>query len=122
RAVPASAQSISTNGANQDVVSMGTIAARQTATHLGHLSEIMAILALSVAQGISLAAAEAAAFSPTARALLSLVRKTSPALDEDRPLSAEITALARVLLDDQAAQDGILTASSPRADPLRKGE
>ncbi|MEO0761281.1 MAG: aromatic amino acid ammonia-lyase, partial [Pseudomonadota bacterium] len=54
RAVPATAQSISTNGANQDVVSMGTIAARSVATHLEDLGTIAAIMALAVAQGVDI--------------------------------------------------------------------
>ncbi|MEL6577131.1 MAG: aromatic amino acid ammonia-lyase, partial [Pseudomonadota bacterium] len=52
RAVPAAAQSISTNAANQDVVSMGTIAARNAALQLDDTARILAILALGVAQGI----------------------------------------------------------------------
>ncbi len=47
---PASPHSISTNGANQDFVSMGTVAARHAARQLDDASSVLAILALSLAQ------------------------------------------------------------------------
>lgn len=52
----ASIQSISTNGANQDVVSMGTIAARQLRRRLELTRQIQAILALAVAQAMEMRA------------------------------------------------------------------
>ncbi|MFB6259720.1 MAG: FtsW/RodA/SpoVE family cell cycle protein, partial [Thiohalorhabdaceae bacterium] len=63
------------NANNQDVVTMGTIGARQTAELLRLLSEVQAIAALVLAQairfGIGLAALfVAAAFSPRLLALL----------------------------------------------------
>lgn len=94
---PAAAQSISTNAANQDVVSMGTVAARLAARHLSDLARIEAILALAVAQAIDLrceAPAGGAGPSPAARALRDEIRRISPPLRDDRPLGAEIEALA----------------------------
>ena len=94
----ASVQSISTNGANQDVVSMGTIAARLAADKLATLWQIQAILALAVAQAIDLLQDRGdAAFSPSARALHGFVRQRSARLTGDRPLSPDITTLADCL-------------------------
>jgi tyrosine ammonia-lyase len=103
----ASQHSISTNGANQDVVSMGTIAARLTATRLERCQEILAILALAVAQAMDLCEpvavsfpsqhgdSKSGGFSPTALALWAELRRLSPALTEDRPLSEEIMLVAQ---------------------------
>lgn len=92
---PASVHSISTNGANQDVVSMGTIAARLLADKLGMLSQIQAILAMALAQAIDLREMDKAeGFSPSALALRRFVRQTSAELTADRPLSPEIEATA----------------------------
>lgn len=106
----ASVQSISTNGANQDVVSMGTIAARMVRHRLDLTRQIHAILALALAQAMELrtgcaaeVTGEAAAlpgFSPSALALHALVRTVSATLHADRPLGPEITALAEVLRGD----------------------
>jgi tyrosine ammonia-lyase len=95
----AAVQSISTNGANQDVVSMGTIAARIARTQLGQLAHIHAIAALCVAQGRDILAAGGAALSADADALAERVRAVSPPLAQDRPLGAEITALAAAIWD-----------------------
>ncbi len=94
----AAVQSISTNGANQDVVSMGTIAARMAADRLGDLRHIQAILALCAAQAVELRS-EQRALEPTARTMefLRFVRSHSPALVEDRPLGAEIELLAEAM-------------------------
>lgn len=124
---PASVQSISTNGANQDVVSMGTIAARLLRVRLGHLREILAILALAVAQGIELRRAEVGtdvgagveagqgAFSPAAEALLRFVRRESAALTGDRPLSEDIGRLA-----ERLARHDPPPVPVPRAGPGRE--
>ena len=92
----ASAQSISTNGANQDVVSMGTIAARQVQDRLVTLSQIQAILALAVAQAIDLREDKdpTVGFSKSAQDVRHLVRQHSARLVHDRPLGSEITTLA----------------------------
>lgn len=89
---PASVQSLSTNGANQDVVSMGTVAARLAAEKLARCVEIQAILALCVAQGAELRGLDRC--GPAGRALVGWVRESAPPLTEDRPLGKEIAALA----------------------------
>ena len=94
---PVSAQSISTNGANQDVVSMGTVAARRASVQLAELARIHAILAMALAQAIDLrqeTVSDGARPSPAAMSLHAFVRQTSAALLEDRPLGAEIEALS----------------------------
>lgn len=110
RAVPASSQSISTNGANQDVVSMGTIAARQAAQHLSDLAHILAILALAVSQAMHLTGEEA--YSDQAKRIAEAVRRHAPPLEEDRPLAAEIAALADMLLRDRETCVAALGASA----------
>jgi tyrosine ammonia-lyase len=91
---PASVHSLSTNGANQDVVSLGTIAARLTEAKLRTLSEVQAILALCVAQAMEhRGGPECRGFSPAAQALHRMVRKISPPLSADRPLAEEIAAM-----------------------------
>ncbi len=102
---PASIQSLSTNGANQDVVSMGTIAARLTATRLERMQEILAILALAVAQAMDILAdragtsCEHAGFSPQACAVHAFIRGHSAPLTEDRPLGDEITRISRKIVE-----------------------
>lgn len=95
----ASIHSISTNGANQDVVSMGTIAARLLAEKLTTLAQIQAILALSVAQAMDLLDQRDpdTGFSTSSLALRQMIRRISPALMQDRPLGQEIETVARTL-------------------------
>lgn len=98
---PASVHSISTNGANQDVVSMGTIAARLVVDKLTALSQIQAILAMAVAQAIDILSDQGGtAFSASAVALRDLVRRHSDRLITDRPLGAEIETLAQAMRDE----------------------
>ncbi|MFA8442728.1 histidine ammonia-lyase [Yoonia sp.] len=98
----ASVQSISTNGANQDVVSMGTIAARQVQHKLDMLAQVQAILALCVAQAMDILAEDNTqlAFSTSALRLLNYVRDYSAPLIQDRPLGQDITALAKAFAND----------------------
>lgn len=96
---PASSQSLSTNGANQDVVSLGTIAARLTAEKLQRFSEIQAILAMCLAQAAELRCGlELEGLSQSGRTLVAWVRENAPALEEDRPLGEEIAAVAERLV------------------------
>jgi len=89
---PASVQSFPTNADNQDVVSMGTIAARSCARALEDASGIIAILALAAAQGMDLRGGDG--FGQAATRVYEFVRSVSAPLCEDRPLSMEIQALA----------------------------
>lgn len=94
-AVPAAIQSVPTNANNQDVVTMGTIAARKAAAALDDAFRIAAIAALCAAQAVQLRARQdARGFSASTRALLGFVRARSEFLDADRALGPEIEALA----------------------------
>ncbi len=94
----ASIHSVSTNGANQDVVSLGTIAARLAAARLRNVAEIHAILALCVAQAMEhRGGPECRGFSPAARAVHAAVRTVSPSLVTDRPLAEEIEIMTQVV-------------------------
>ena len=101
-----SVQSISTYGANQDVVAMGTIAARLTQSKLIALFEIQAIMALCVAQAIDIEMSKAAtkAFSPQALALRDYTRSVSERLIGDRPLGSEITELSSLMAQNGPPQ------------------
>lgn len=93
----ASIQSISTNGANQDVVSMGTIAARGVRSALADLARVQAILAMALAQAMDLREQEGAELSDGAHRLRDRVREYHAEIHEDRPLGAEIEALAEAM-------------------------
>ncbi|MGQ9832116.1 MAG: HAL/PAL/TAL family ammonia-lyase [Thermochromatium sp.] len=117
-AMPASIQSIPTNANNQDVVTLGTIAARLCRDLIAMLWRLLAIEALVVAQGMDLCYRRGTApedFSASSRALLAQVRAKSPPLDRDRPLSAEIETLAQVLRDQPLANLDIQMSDEIRA-------
>ncbi|MEM6833792.1 MAG: aromatic amino acid ammonia-lyase [Pseudomonadota bacterium] len=97
KATPASIQSIPTNANNQDVVTMGTIAARKTSDVLEDVMRVVSIKALCVAQAMDLQRLDR--FSKAAKALHGFVRSSSPFLHEDRPLSGEIEGLATQFSD-----------------------
>lgn len=92
-ATPASIQSIPTNNDNQDVVTMGTIAARKVARLLELCAHVLAIHAIAVAQGVEMRGSDG--FAPATLDLVARVRATVPPLAGDRPLSGDIAALAR---------------------------
>jgi len=95
RAVPASIQSVPTNGNNQDVVTMGTIAARKTADAMDLVYHVLAIHTLALAQAAELrGGVELDGFAPSSRALVQWVRESAAPLERDRPLSPEIQQLA----------------------------
>jgi len=102
-AIPASIQSIPTNGNNQDVVSMGTIAARKTRNLLDDLFRVQAIQAMACVQAVDLVMRDSAAegFSPAALKFYARIRRASPFLAADRPLSGEIEALACDLSEER---------------------
>ena len=98
RAIPASVQSIPTNGNNQDIVSMGTIAARRCHEHLADLRLILAIEALALAQAVDLRRRVSDRnFAGKTAGWAEWVRSQAPFLAADRSLSTEIQALAQAL-------------------------
>jgi tyrosine ammonia-lyase len=98
RAIPASIQSVPTNGNNQDVVSMGTIAARRCRDIIEDAARILAIQALALAQTIDIIGRDRG-FSPAALHFYDGIRLRHAYLVEDRPLSGEIEKLAGMLLE-----------------------
>jgi tyrosine ammonia-lyase len=96
--VPASIQSVPTNANNQDVVTMGTIAARKAAQQLALVRTLQAIQALALAQAAELRSGPSLiGFAPESRALVAWVRELAPPLGADRPLSFEIERVATAL-------------------------
>ena len=91
-ATPASIQSIPTNNDNQDVVTMGTIAARKTARLIDLCWHVLAIHAMALTQAIELQGGTG--FSRSSRRLAASVRKISAPLEKDRSLSADIAGVA----------------------------
>lgn len=93
----ASAQSISTNADNQDIVSMGTIAAISTFELFEHAASLCAITSMMLARAMELISPTLEGFAPSSQELFARVRSHSPRLERDRPLADEIAALARAL-------------------------
>ena len=105
KSAPASIQSVPTNANNQDVVTMGTIAARRARDVVTDVSRILAIQAMCVAQAMELRQKEGGpTFSAAALAIHAYVRDQIAFLDEDRPLSDEIEMLAGRLLTNHSEQ------------------
>ncbi len=113
----ASIQAITSHAGDQDVASMGAVAARGCAAALEDVSRILAIQTLAVAQAVDIVAvsagtdggdderagfaearvdvaARAAGFSASTATLAAWTRRRSAALRRDRPLSADIETLA----------------------------
>ncbi|KFU78742.1 tyrosine ammonia-lyase [Amycolatopsis lurida NRRL 2430] len=93
---PASAQSVPANADNQDVVSMGLIAARNARRVLANNNWILAVELLAAAQAVDVSG-RYSRLGPLGRITHDQVRATVPALDRDRCLSDEIGALAAAL-------------------------
>ncbi len=95
RAVPASIQSVPTNANNQDVVTMGTIAARKTADVLDLVYLVLSIQALALAQAAEMrGGSELSGFAPASCAMVRWIRETASPLVADRPLAPDIECLA----------------------------
>ncbi len=92
---PASIQSVPTNANNQDVVTMGTIAARKTAEALTQVREIQAIAAITMAQGVDLLSNTG--FGAASQELRDWVRTFSAPITTDRPLYTDIRRIAEAL-------------------------
>jgi histidine ammonia-lyase len=94
-AAPSSAGSIPTNGSKEDHVSMGMTGALKLRTIVGNVEYVTAIELLCAAQGLDFRRP-----LQSSRALeeaYDAVRAVVPGLDEDRPLSPAIEALADAL-------------------------
>jgi histidine ammonia-lyase/phenylalanine ammonia-lyase len=92
---PVSVFSRSTEAHNQDIVSMGTISAREARTINGLVREVAAIHLLSLAQALDLRGAGQA--SPAVRAVHRLIREHSAFVSRDRRLDEDIVAVADLI-------------------------
>jgi histidine ammonia-lyase len=99
----ASIQTIPTNANNQDVVSMGCIAAKMTRAVLPLLWKLVAIEAIALAQAADQHPQDEV-MGGDYRKLHQLVRRVSPELQSDRPLAEDIERLAALLQTDEAQQ------------------
>jgi tyrosine 2,3-aminomutase len=93
---PASAQSIPSNGDNQDIVSMGLIAARNARRVLRNNEKILAVEFLAAAQAVDLTGRRGG-LGPAGRAAYDQVRSVAPALDRDRFMADEIEQVAATI-------------------------
>ena len=101
---PASIQTISTNANNQDVVSMGCIAAKMTRTTLPLVWKLVAIEALALMQAAD-ARGRDAVLGGDYRKLYELVREVSPQLQADRPLAEDIRRVMELLQSESAQKE-----------------
>ena len=95
---PASIQTISTNANNQDVVSMGTHAAKMTRATLPLCWKILAIEALALVQAADLRGGNV--MGRDFKKLHKLVRAISPKLENDRPLFTDIEQVTELLQNE----------------------
>jgi len=109
---PASVDSIPTEAGQEDHVSMAPIAARKARTVVAQTAEVLAIELLCACQALDLLAPLRPGRG--VEAVLRLVRRTVPFLDEDRVLSTDIAAVRALLRDGS-----ILGAAESAAGSLR---
>src|SRR5690606_33706438 len=83
QAMPASIQSIPTNADNQDIVPLGTIAARRASTSLTQLYQLLAIETLVLVQGAELKTIHS--LSHSSQVVCAWLRQYALPLKEDRP-------------------------------------
>lgn len=95
-AYPHHLHSISTNGDNQDVVSMGTDAALLTAKVIENAYIVLAIERITLAQAADFTQ-EINKLAPPIRAEYQALRETFPVVIEDRAFSPEINAVTKLL-------------------------
>jgi histidine ammonia-lyase len=94
-AAPSSTCSIPTNGGKEDHVSMGMTGALKLRAIVGNVEYVAAIELLSAAQGLDFRRPHRS--SQAIESAYDAVRAVVPRLDEDRPLSPDIEALAEAL-------------------------
>jgi tyrosine 2,3-aminomutase len=97
---PASTQSVPSNGDNQDVVSMGLIAARNARRVLWNNERILAVEFLAAAQAVDVSQ-RYGQLSPAAKATYDMVRSLVPTLDRDRYMGDDIEVVAAALSQGQ---------------------
>ncbi|MET7778795.1 aromatic amino acid ammonia-lyase [Streptomyces mirabilis] len=106
-AVPASVQSLPTNGHNQDIVPFGTQAALTAMAQAERLRWLHGSLAVALRQGAHLSgihSTQRRAGAPRCLAVLERISAVVAPVDPDRPLDADIRRAAEVL--DELAYPG----------------
>lgn len=94
---PASVESIPTSGSQEDHVSMGWGAGKKLFEVIDNVRRVIAIEILCATQGLDYRKPLAPA--PGTARVAELVRQVVPTLEVDRPLSAEIEAVSRLISD-----------------------
>ena len=92
---PASVDSLPTSANQEDHVSMSTYAARRLHTMLDNVIDIVAIELLAAAQGVEFHHPQTS--SPAIEAVITALREISPAYEEDRSLSSDISRVAATI-------------------------
>jgi histidine ammonia-lyase len=108
--MPAGSFSRSTEGHNQDKVSMGTIAARDLRRVLDLAEYVLAVSLLAGAQAVDARGAHGQ-LSPTVRRAHALIRELSPVVTDDRRLDLDLGRVRASLADGALAELGLLVAS-----------
>ena len=98
---PASVDSLPTSANQEDHVSMATFAARRLQPMLYNTAHIVGIELLAAAQGIEFL--RPLTSSAPLESLHALIRSASPAMMQDRSLSADMTALQKQVLSGEIA-------------------
>jgi MIO-dependent L-tyrosine 2,3-aminomutase len=93
---PASTQSVPSNGDNQDVVSMGLIAARNARRVVSNNYYILAVEYLAAAQAVDVSGRHDG-LSPAGKATYDAIRALVPTLESDRYMADDIEAVAAAL-------------------------
>ncbi len=94
---PASVDSIPTSANQEDHVSMATFAGRRLHDMLDNVAHVVAIELLAAAQGVEFHRPQKS--SRDIESVIASLREVSPAFDEDRSLSSDISRVA-VMIDD----------------------
>ena len=94
---PASTQSVPSNGDNQDIVSMGLIAARNARRVLANNQYILAVEYLAAATAVDISG-RYSGLSPVGKASYDAVRSLVPALERDRYMADDIETVAAALI------------------------
>ncbi|WP_169806861.1 tyrosine 2,3-aminomutase [Actinomadura macra] len=103
-AAPASVKTIPSNGQNQDVVSMGLIAARKSLQLVENVQTILSVLTAACYQAAGLAGFDR--FSPGVRGLLDLLAtELPPGYRDDQGVAADFLASVRRVLAGREVDD-----------------
>ncbi|MFI9511234.1 tyrosine 2,3-aminomutase [Nocardia sp. NPDC052566] len=109
-AAPVSVKTIPSNGQNQDVVSMGLIAARKSLQLADNVQTIVSVLVAACYQAAAMTGFSR--FSPGVRGLFDLLsEKVSPYRDDEAVASDFLVTVRKAVLDDGA--DSLLPTLSP---------